>query len=253
MLIVSTRQAYARIPWDGRAPYNGEEGRLPIFRIVQAEAELEVRFQPRLWTLIHDVPRLYEALLVRLADSGLSASDLRPGGSGATSSLSFWLFNYNVDVTLRLEGFSVKCNQIKQGTRDQVAKAVEAVMVAIQDVSGQSFSSPGCTISYSAHGEVLGSSGQPLIGRFVQATPEVIGFGPSSGAGAAFYYGEALPLLSSALTVDASRVVPNGIFVRVVLVMGPLTSILEHIGTAIARVESALSSLDLQGEAGAWS
>ena len=40
----------------------------------------------------------------------------------------------------------------------------------------------------------------------------------------AFYYGEAVPVLSSVLTVDVSRIVAGGIFLRVFLALSPVSS-----------------------------
>ncbi|MCY4636837.1 MAG: DUF5678 domain-containing protein [Acidobacteria bacterium] len=47
------------------------------FSIEQREVELESTFSPRLWALVHDVPVLYEALLERLAHTGLSGMAAR--------------------------------------------------------------------------------------------------------------------------------------------------------------------------------
>ena len=64
------------------------------FNIEQSEVELESTFTPRLWTLVHDVPVLYEALLDKLGHVGLSTSDLRSDvghGSVGNASVTLWL------------------------------------------------------------------------------------------------------------------------------------------------------------------
>ena len=54
------------------------------FTIEQSEIELESKFASRLWSVVHDVPVLYEALLEELAYVGLSSMDLRPdAGNGS--------------------------------------------------------------------------------------------------------------------------------------------------------------------------
>ena len=226
---------------------------MAVFNIVQSEAELEVRFQPRLWSLVHNVPRLYEALLSSLAVCQLSPNDLRPEGSGTVggSSLTFWLFNFNVSVTIRLEGFSVRCNQLTNVSREQLVQVVDGIVMALgQAIDGLSIL--GSTVAYSGHGEVDGLQGSEVIGRFIKAGPAVEGFGENNGAGAAFYYGEAAPLLSSALTVDVSRVVVGGIFLRVVLAVAPVASNAALIDLAVDRVVATFAALDLQ-EASPWS
>lgn len=227
---------------------------MPSFDIVQSEAELEVRFQPRLWSLIHDVPRFYESLLSNLSACHLSANDLRPeaGSSVGGSTLSFWLFNFNVNVTIRLEGFSVRCGQLRLVTREQLLQVLDGIIAAIGQAAGGNLSALGATVAYSGHGQIQGDQGLEVIGRFTTPGPAVEGFGEKNGAGAAFYYGEAAPLLSSALTVDVSRVVPGGVFVRVVLALAAGMSNATLIDVAVDRVRAAFAALDLQ-EASPWS
>jgi hypothetical protein len=227
---------------------------LAVLKIVQSEAELEVRFEPRLWSLVHDVPRLYEALLTNLAGCHLSASDLRPEATGSVggASLSFWLFSFNVNVTIRLEGFSVRCSQLRQVSQDQLVACVEGITTALRQAAGGNFAVQGSTLAYTCHGEVEGLPVADLIGRFVSPGPVVAGFGANNGAGAAFYYGEAAPVVSSALTVDVSRVVSGGVFLRSVIAIAPVDSAAALIDLAVERVTATFTALDLQ-EASPWS
>ena len=80
------------------------------FNIDRRDVELESTFSPRLWSLVHDGPVLYEALLEKLAHVGLSGMDLRPeagNGSVGATGLEFRLFGNKVNVQLRLDSFSV--------------------------------------------------------------------------------------------------------------------------------------------------
>lgn len=223
------------------------EARLAVFDIQQSEAELEVRFQPRLWSLIHNVPALYEALLTNLAPCQLSANDLRVEGSGiGGAALSFWLFNFNVNVTIRLEGFTVRCNRIRQVSREHLTQTVDGIVAALGQAIGDAVVVQGQTIEYSSHGAVEGLSASDVIQRFTKAGPVVAGFGESNGRGAAFYYGEAGPLLSSVLTIDISRVIADGLFLRILLAVAPRLSNAELIDLAIGRVTASFAALDLQ-------
>ena len=78
------------------------------FNIEQLNLELESTFSPRLWSLVHDVPVLYDALLEKLAHVGISGMDLRPeagNGSVGATGLGFQLFRNTVNVQLRLDSF----------------------------------------------------------------------------------------------------------------------------------------------------
>jgi hypothetical protein len=197
---------------------------------------------------------LYEALLTNLASCHLSASDLRPESTGTVggASLSFWLFSFNVNVTIRLEGFSVRCSQLRQVSRGQFVQCVDGIATALRQALSGNFAAQGSTVVYSCHGEVEGLPVSALIGRFVATGPTIAGFGANNGAGAAFYYGEAAPVLSSAITVDVSRIVSGGIFLRSVVAVAPIDSTAALIDLAVERVTATFVALDLQ-EASPWS
>ena len=100
------------------------------FSIEQREVELESTFSPRLWSLVHDVPVLYEALLERLAPVGLSGMDLRPeagNGSVGGAGLGFWLFGNKVNVQIRLDSFRFRTSSLGTGVLDSVDGVVAAI------------------------------------------------------------------------------------------------------------------------------
>ena len=86
-----------------------------------------------------------------------------------------------------------------------------------------------------------------FIGRLVPNPPAIEGFGAHLGTGVALYFGEAPPTISSTLTLDASQAVPDGLFVRVLVVVdGTVGTIPEIRDLAEERVHSALASVDLE-------
>ena len=92
-------------------------------------------------------------------------------------------------------------------------------------------------VSYACHGLIEGTKAAEFVGGFVHNAPVIEGFGDLLGTGVAFYFGEAPPTVSSALTLDASRVVPDGLFVRVdVVVDGAVGTIPEIQALAKERV-----------------
>jgi hypothetical protein len=230
------------------------EGGLAVLNIRQSEAELEVRFSPRLWSLLHEVPRLYEALLTNLAPSQLSPGDFRTEGSGTVggTALAFWLYGFNVNVTIKLDSFSVRCHSLRRVSKEQLIQVLDGIEKALQQATGTDFQILGSTTSYSGHAEVADVPSGDVIKRFVTATPTVEGFGASTGAGAAFYFAEAAPLIGSALTIDVSNVVSGGLFLRVVLTAAPVQSNAQLIDLVVDRVTGVFTALDLQ-EASPWS
>ena len=216
------------------------------FNIERQDVELESTFSPRLWSLVHDVPVLYEALLERLAHVGLSDMDLRPeagNGSVGTAGLGFWLFGSKVNVQLRLDSFRFRTSSLASDVLDSADGVVAAIRQALQDELRFRIHA----VSYACHGLIEGMKAAEFVGEFVRNAPVIEGFGDHIGTGVAFYFGEAPPTVSSTLTLDASHVVPDGLFVRVhVVVDGAVGAIPEIQALAEERVRTALSSVNLE-------
>ena len=216
------------------------------FNIEQQDVELESTFSPRLWSLVHDVPVLYEALLTSLAHVGLSDMDLRPeagNGSVGATGLGFRLFHNKVNVHLRLDSFLFRTSSLASDILDSADGVVAAIRQALPD----ELRFRSHAVSYACHGLIEGTKAAEFVGGFVQTSPVIEGFGDHLGTGVAFYFGEAPPTISSTLTLDASRVVPDGLFARVyVVVDGAVGTIPEIQALAKERVRTALSSVNLE-------
>ena len=216
------------------------------FSIEQREVELESTFSPRLWALVHDTPVLYEALLERLAHAGLSGMDLRPeagNGSVGGTGLGFWLFGNKVNVQIRLDSFRFRTSSLAS----DVVNTADGVLAAIREASRDELHFRTHAVSYACHGLIEGMKAAEFVGGLVGNPPAIEGFGDHLGTGVAFYFGEAPPTVSSTLTLDASQVVPEGLFVRVVVVVdGTVGAIPEMKTLAEERVRMALSSVNLE-------
>ena len=187
------------------------------FNIERQDVELESTFSPRLWSLVHDVPVLYEALLERLAHVGLSDMDLRPeagNGSVGATGIGFWLFGSKVNVQLRLNSFRFRTSLLASNVLDSANAVVAAIRQALPELRFRTH-----VVSYACHGLIEGMKAAEFVGEIVPNAPVIEGFGDHLGTGVVFYFGEAPPTVSSTLTLDASRVVPDGLFVRVVVVV----------------------------------
>ena len=187
------------------------------FTIEQSEIELESKFASRLWFVVHDVPVLYEALLEELAYVGLSSMDLRPdagNGSVGGAGLGVWLFGGKANVRIGLDGVRFQTSS----PEPQVVDAVDGVIGAVRRASPE-LRFKNHAVSYACHGLIEGMKAAEFVRRFVPNPVNIDGFGDCLGAGAALYFGEAPPMISSTLTLDVSRVIQDGLFVRVLMVM----------------------------------
>ena len=190
---------------------------MPRFTIEQREMELESSFAPRLWSLFHNVPVLYEALLSELQDVGLSSMDLRPEvGNGAvgSASLSFWLFGGKTNVRIGLDNVRIQSSLPVSDVVSFVDRVMAAMRTASPELHVRTHS-----VSYACHGRIEGTKVTDFMRQFVPAVPTIEGFGGNLGSGAAFYFGEAPPVISSVYTLDISRMLQDGLFVRVFVVL----------------------------------
>ena len=222
---------------------------MPGFTVSQSQVELESRFEPRLWALVHDTPSLYEALLRNLGPLGLAATDVRPitgDGSIGSAGLEFWLFAFQATIRLRLESFTAQCNSLTRVGRDQFISLVGGTTAAIEQASRSAFKFRGHTLSYSCHGTGDGMKSAEFIRQFAPQGPKIEQMGESIASGTALYYGPAEPVLSSIVTLDPSRVIDGGLFLRVVIITdGSLKTADEITRFADARFSKVFAALNL--------
>ena len=213
--------------------------------VARSEVELESSFAPRLWALVHEVPVLYDALLDQLRPLGLSSMDLRADvgdGSVGSAGLGFWLLDGKTNVRVGLESVRLRWAFFPS----DFATAVDGVSAALQQALPE-IRFRTHAFSYACHGRVEGAESKEFVRRFTSEGPSIEGFGEHLGAGAAFYFGEASPVISSTLTLDVSRALHDGLFVRVYMVID------ETVGTGQSiqkvgedRVRAALRSVNLE-------
>ncbi len=215
------------------------------FTIEQSEIELESKFAPRLWSVVHDVPVLYDALLDELAHVGLSSMDLRPdagNGSVGGAGLGVWLFGGKANVRIGLDSVRFQTSSPEPQVVDSVDGVIGAVRRASPELRFKTHA-----VSYACHGLIEGMKAAEFVRRFVPSSVNIDGFGDCLGVGAALYFGEAPPMISSTLTLDISRVVPDGLFVRVLMVMdGAVGTGAAILALAKERTGAALTAVGLE-------
>lgn len=216
------------------------------FAIKQREIEFESTFSPRLWSVVHDVPVLYDALLDRLAPVGLTSADLRPeagNGSVGSTGVGFRLFGSQASVHIRLNSFRFRTSLLDAN----VVSSADGVVDALREAMRGELRFATHAVSYACHGSIEEATAADLVRRLVPNPPAIEGFGDHLGTGVALYFGEDPPAISSTLTLDASQVVPDGLFIRVfVVVDGAVGTISEVRDLAEERVRTALAYVDLE-------
>ena len=218
---------------------------MSVLTIQERAIELESSFTPRLWRLLHDTPLLYDALLDRLQGLGLSSLDLRPdAGDGSVGGvgLGFWLLGGRTSVRIGLDSVRLRSTVV---TAD-VVHCVDGVLAGILQAS-PALQLRSHAFSYSCHGHIEGTNASEFVGRFVPDTPVIDGFGNRLGAGVAFYFGEAPPIMSSTLTLEVSQTVPGGLFARIQMrVDGAVGSGTDIGELAEERVRSTMAAVGLE-------
>ena len=216
------------------------------FTVERREVEIESTFSPRLWHLVHDVPALYEPLLDRLTNVGLSSTDLRPAagdGSVGGTGLGFWLLGGTVHVELRLDSLRLRT---ATPTADVLA-AADDVVAALQQASRNALRFRTHALSHACHGRIEGMKAAEFVAQFAPKPPAAEGLGDHLGTGVAYYFGEAPPAVSSTLTLDTSQAIQDGLFVRFFVVMdGATGTIPEMHGLAEEQVRTMLASVSLE-------
>ena len=79
------------------------------FEIERSQLSIQVGYRSRSWMLVHEIPRLYEALLQSLADFGVVPQSIRSdSGDGSLGgySVNIWMLNYGASVRLRSQAHS---------------------------------------------------------------------------------------------------------------------------------------------------
>lgn len=217
-------------------------------QISRSEGDLQIRFSSRLWTLFHDIPLLYDALLESFASEGLTASDLRAeAGDGSLGGfhVAFWLLGVKANVRIRVDNVMFSLSDLRVD-RVRVIQNLQALITALQKATpGLTFA--GHTASYGCHGFVENSSTKDFLARFFAVPPTTPETGPFLGSGLALYYGAVGNCITSSLTLDRSSLVQDGLFFKVVAIFdGQINDAAALVSTAEKHVISLGAAVGLQ-------
>lgn len=215
------------------------------FEIRQEEISLQAHFVRPVFGLFKDVPHLATHLFEALDSYGIRLSDLKMDSTGENlgevsiqialqNLVTARLFLDRIDLTSAYLPF---LNDFREGafTTD--------LLSSIQDYSPE-ISYRAFRMTHEAHGR-LDLPLKDFLSRFSAAAPKTLG--PTLGSGTVFYFGPAEDRLMGSLLLDFSRVVEEGLFLKISIVFDAeqveTRALLKVFG---ARLSSLLDELGLE-------
>lgn len=191
---------------------------MPNAVVLRSDIQIESTLENRLWTVFHDIPRLYESLLRHLAPLGLNTADIRtePGdGTLAGFNVQFWLLRFRLLVRVRLDQLECQWNELPAQDLPRFVEAVDQVIAAVA-AAGEGTVPRVHQISSALHIGLEQSNAVDVIRRLVPVYPE-IGPGQPLTAGVAFYFGPRDEVVSYSVGLEPSALFPPGLFSRITL------------------------------------
>ncbi|MBI4000480.1 MAG: hypothetical protein HY348_01685 [Nitrospira defluvii] len=182
--------------------------------VLKAELGFEVAYTQPEFDLFESPSRLLDKLYKRLEKHGLKLADLRAENSSIIGErhLHCYLFNYVMTVKIRHDKIEIHCVEFPRSHVETYAVGILDALAAVKDAL-PNLSFKAFAISVALHGRVEGQATRDFMNRLTIKSPE--GLGPSTGAGAVFYYGQENDRLLSSLTADISAAVQDAIFLRI--------------------------------------
>jgi hypothetical protein len=183
--------------------------------VSKADLAFEAGFPKPEFGLFQDGAALLDCLYRRLEPHGLRLPDIHcERGAGRVGDQHFliYLFNYSMTVRIRVERIEVHCSELRQDLVEKFKAAILDVLRAVKDYRPE-LSFRAFAVSVGLHAKLEGKPVRDYLAQFVTSAPRNLG--PSTGAGAVFYFGAEGGRLFSTVTADVSAAIPDGLFVRI--------------------------------------
>lgn len=184
------------------------------FEVERADLTFEAGYLEPAFELLRDAPGVLRSLFAHLTPHGLRLADMkieRGGDNVIDHHVYCYLFDFAMTVRVRIERLEVVCAQLLQTDVERFGAAIVAAVRAVtQHAPHIRFRAYATAVNL--HGRIEGTAPREFLSRFVANTPE--GFGPPTGNGAVFYFGQDADQLLSVVTVDLSALVADALFVR---------------------------------------
>ena len=186
-----------------------------VFDVRRSDLSIQVNFRSHFWSLFHNIPNLYSALLRGLGEFGVTPStiksDVADGSLGAYN-VNFWMFGFRALVRIRLEQVEIQFNNITQSDVEQMERAFVRLLEALA-ASNAEFALSSYAVDIGLHGELSGVESKDYLATFVARSPRLPG--PYIGSGVVFYFGEDGAATLRTVTADLSGLLPGKLYVRV--------------------------------------
>jgi len=191
------------------------ETRPIVFDVQRTDVSIQAKFRTHYWSLFHNIPALYSALLTGLGEFGVTPhgirSDVADGSLGAYN-VNFWMLNFRALVRIRLEQIEVQSNNITQSDVEPLERAFVRLTEALAG-STSDFALSSYAVDVGLHGQPTGVDPKDYLATFVRTRPRLPG--PYTGSGVVFYFGEDAATMVRTLTADLSGLLPDKLYVRV--------------------------------------
>jgi hypothetical protein len=185
------------------------------FEIRQDQLSLQAHFASPVFDLFKDVPGLVKHLYEALRSYGIRLADVKLDSAGES------LGQVNLQISWpQLATASLFLDRIElASTYPPFLDHQDGALVADLFASVAAYSPELSYTAFAVTREVHGKLDLPLkdfLSRFSAATPKSLG--PALGSGTVFYFGPADNRLTGSLILDFSRLVEEGMFVKVAVV-----------------------------------
>lgn len=189
----------------------------PRFEIRREHLNLQARFGAPVFGLFKDFPALVEHLFRALGGYGIRLTDVKldsPGESLGEVNLRFSWAELNTECCIFLDrvelasGFPPFPPFAHRAKGDLVRDILDSLASYSSDISYRAFQ-----LTQEFHG-ALDVSANEFLGRFSSSAPQSLG--PSLGSGTIFYFGAHANRLAGSLSLDFSRAVEGGLFLKLI-------------------------------------
>ncbi len=214
------------------------------FDVNRADLNIQINFGSQFWPLIHNIPRLYSALLTGMKTFGLGSRAIRTDtgdGSLGDYNVNFWLFDFRAVVKIRLDGAELHCPNLTDSDVEPLERAfirlAECLSQAQENLPLSSY-----FVTVNLHGQPEGLSAKNYLAGFVRSIPDQMG--PQLGNGVVFYFGNHGPVTRATVTAD-QLLVPDSVALRLTCLLDGSLRPDELRRTIEAELNAALNGLGL--------
>jgi hypothetical protein len=183
--------------------------------VAKADISFEAGYPQLEFGLFQETSAMLQHLFKRLEPHGLRLTDVRFEHSSTNIGEQYiqcYLFNYWMTIRIRIDRIEVICSELPRDYVDKFKAAILDVLGAVKDYRPE-LSFRAFAVAVGLHAKLEGQPARDYLARFVSIIPRNLG--PSTGSGVVFYFGPEGNRLLSSITVDASAVVKDAVYLRI--------------------------------------